>query len=196
MPEIGAWVLRRACADAATWPAHIRVTVNVTPSQLVSDGFLRMLTDTLADSGMPPSRLELEITETTLLDHAEAPRRVLKAVRALGIGVAMDDFGVGYSSLRLLQNFPFTRIKLDRSFVQGMGRNPRSIAIVRSVTGLCDSLGIPMIAAGVETEEQRQILRNERCGELQGFLISPPLKSHALPHWLMDSEDALRRTAA
>jgi len=117
-------------------------------------------------------------------------------VRTMGIGVAMDDFGVGYSSLRLLQNFPFTRIKLDRSFVQGMGRNPRSIAIVRSVTGLCESLDIPMIAAGVETEEQRQILRNERCGELQGFLISPPLKSPDLLQWLMGSEDALSRTAA
>lgn len=196
MPDIGTWVLRRACADAATWPAHIRVTVNVTPSQLAGEGFLRTLAQTLAESHMPPSRLELEITETTLLDHSEVPRRVLKAVRAMGIGVAMDDFGVGYSSLRLLQDFPFTRIKLDRSFVQGIGRNPRSIAIVRSVTGLCESLDIPMIAAGVETEEQRQTLRNERCGELQGFLISAPLKSPDLLQWLMDSEDVLSSTAA
>ena len=172
MPELGAWVLRRACRDAMAWPAHVRVTVNVSPTQLMNDEFMVLLEEVLCATGLPPERLELEITETTMIGEAELPRRILRQVRDMGVGVTMDDFGIGYSSLHLLHEFPFTRVKIDRSFVHGIGTNARSIAIVRSIIALCDSLNVPVIAEGVETEYQREVLCAENCSELQGFLFS------------------------
>ncbi|MGJ7579730.1 sensor domain-containing protein [Variovorax sp. RHLX14] len=175
MPELGAWVLRRACRDALQWPAHVRVTVNVSPSQLMREDFMALLLGVLKTTGLAAERLELEITETTMIGDAELPRKILRQVRSLGVGVAMDDFGIGYSSLNLLHEFPFTRVKIDRSFVNGIGRNSRSMAIVRSIIALCQSLDVPVIAEGVENEYQRQLLCDENCSELQGFLFNKAL---------------------
>ncbi|MDP9153060.1 MAG: EAL domain-containing protein [Pseudomonadota bacterium] len=194
MPELGAWVLMRACRDASQWPAHIRLSVNVSPAQLLYEDFTGTVQRSLSVSGLQPHRLELEITETALLESAAAPRCILDEIRALGVGVAMDDFGTGYSSLSMLQSFPFTRVKIDRGFVSGLGQNPKSAAIVSAVSGLCRSLSIPIIAEGVETEEQRQALLHEHCAELQGFLIARPAPVHALLPWFEDSPPgAMRR---
>ncbi|WP_118183016.1 putative bifunctional diguanylate cyclase/phosphodiesterase [Paraburkholderia phosphatilytica] len=184
MPELGAWVLEQACLDAARWPEHVRVSVNVSPAQLLFEEFVHVLRRALQHSRLRADRLEVEITETALLESSDTPRAVLNAIRALGVGVAMDDFGTGYSSLSLLQGFPFSRIKIDRSFVGGLGEDRKSTAIVRSVIGLCESLGIPVIAEGVETATQREALATERCGELQGFLFSRPVPSDSLGAWL------------
>ncbi|MDE1179943.1 EAL domain-containing protein [Paraburkholderia sp.] len=175
MPEIGEWVLRRACRDAADWPSPIRVSVNVSPAQLIYDDFAQIVAAALRESGLPAQRMELEITETAFLEHSDTSRKVLTALRSLGVGVAMDDFGTGYSSLSLLHGFPFTRIKIDRSFVQGLRQNPKSDAIVRAIAGLCEDLGIATIAEGVEKDEQRDALIAQGCSELQGFLIGRPM---------------------
>ena len=186
MPELGAWVLARACKDAAFWPDGIRLSVNVSPAQLLSGEFITVLNHALAISGLSPARLELEITETALMENADIPLKIMKAVRAMGIGVAMDDFGTGYSSLGLLQSFPFSSVKVDRRFVQGLGQNPKSMAIVRSVTELCRSLGMAIIAEGVETAAQRSILDDEYCSEYQGFLICRPIAQLNLLQWFAD----------
>jgi predicted signal transduction protein with EAL and GGDEF domain len=183
MPELGAWVLMRACRDAAKWPPGVRLEVNVSPAQLLFDNFVAVLAHALKTSRLPAERLEIEITETALLDKSGTPSRILKSIRELGVGVAMDDFGTGYSSLSMLQSFPFTRVKIDRSFIHGLGHNPKSTAIVRSILSLCDSLGIGIIAEGVETQAQRDALVEQQCGEIQGFLISVPVASHDLATW-------------
>jgi diguanylate cyclase (GGDEF)-like protein len=184
MPELGAWVLERACRDAARWPTHVRLSVNVSPSQLLYDEFTDVLERSLRTAGLLAHRLELEITETAMLETSGTSHRVLNDVRALGVGVAMDDFGTGYSSLSLLQSFPFTRVKIDRGFVSGLGRNPKSAAIVRAITELCCTLGLPITAEGVETEEQRNALLKEKCDEFQGFLIARPASAGVISEWL------------
>jgi len=184
MHELGAWVMKRACMDAMAWPEDVRLSLNVSPSQLLYHEFIGALSIALEESRFPACRLELEITETALLENAEIPRQILKEVRAMGIGVAMDDFGTGYSSLSLLQSFPFTRIKVDRSFIKELGRNPKSMAIVRSVMSLCRSLGMATIAEGVETQAQRETLLAEHCTELQGFLVCRPMPPADVLRWL------------
>ena len=192
MHELGAWVMKRACADAMAWPEDVRLSLNVSPSQLLYHEFIGALAIALDESGFPARRLELEITETALLENAETPRQILKEVRAMGIGVAMDDFGTGYSSLSLLQSFPFTRIKVDRSFIKELGRNPKSMAIVRSVMSLCRSLGMATIAEGVETQAQRETLLAEHCTELQGFLVCRPMPLAEVLRWFSGLPDAVR----
>jgi EAL domain-containing protein (putative c-di-GMP-specific phosphodiesterase class I) len=184
MPELGAWVLEQASRDAMSWPSNIRLSVNVSPAQLIYEDFIRVLTRALSRSGLPAHRLEVEITETALLESSGTSQRILNQIRELGIGVAMDDFGTGYSSLSLLQSFPFTRVKIDRGFVNGLGRNPKSAAIVRAISELCRSLSLPITAEGVETEDQRHALLSEQCHELQGFLIARPSPVSSLTPWL------------
>ena len=184
MHELGAWVLHRACEDAVTWPVHIRLSVNVSPVQLRHHKIVDDLSNALKQSGLPPSRLELEMTETALLADSKSARQVLDAILSLGVGIAMDDFGTGYSSLSLLQDFPFSRIKIDRTFIRGLGKNSKSIAIVRHITSLCRTMGLPSVAEGVETDEQMRALVAEQCSELQGFLISRPLSTCDLMMWL------------
>ncbi|WP_347554677.1 EAL domain-containing protein [Robbsia sp. KACC 23696] len=192
MHELGAWVMKRACIDAMSWPDDVRLSLNVSPSQLLYHEFIGALAIALDESGFPARRLELEITETALLENAETPRQILKEVRAMGIGVAMDDFGTGYSSLSLLQSFPFTRIKVDRSFIKELGRNPKSMAIVRSVMSLCRSLGMATIAEGVETQAQRETLLAEHCTELQGFLVCRPMPLVDVLRWFDTLPEAVR----
>jgi diguanylate cyclase (GGDEF)-like protein/PAS domain S-box-containing protein len=172
--QIGEWVLHQACEEAARWPKHITLTVNLSPAQFKSRGLVRTVTDALASSGLPGSRLELEVTEGILIQDHERVLEILYKLRKLDIKIAMDDFGTGYSSLGTLRSFPFDRIKIDKSFIGDLSEKADSLAIVRAVVGLGVSLGMRTTAEGVETKEQFKILVSEGCNEVQGFLFSPP----------------------
>jgi predicted signal transduction protein with EAL and GGDEF domain len=171
---IGEWVVRQACRDAMTWPEHVTVAVNVSPVQFKSGSLESTIANALASSGLPASRLELEITESVLLQDAEATLATLHRLRALGVHVSMDDFGTGYSSLSYLRRFPFDKIKIDQSFVQDIGNSEQSIAIIEAVTSLGATLGMITTAEGVETRDQLEQLRAHGCTEVQGYLISKP----------------------
>jgi diguanylate cyclase (GGDEF)-like protein/PAS domain S-box-containing protein len=169
---LGGLMLRRACLDAAAWPDDVRVAVNLSPLQFRSGNLLSMVTDALRHSGLPPRRLELEITETLLLEKSAQVLATLHALRALGVRISMDDFGTGYSSLSYLRSFPFDKIKIDQSFVRGLGANREAQAIIRSIVSLGKGLGVTITAEGVETEAELSCLRAEGCDEGQGFLFS------------------------
>jgi diguanylate cyclase (GGDEF)-like protein len=171
---LGEWALRRACFDAADWPATVKVAVNVSVTQFTSGTLVEDVAAALAASGLDPGRLELEITESVMLDEAETTMLMLHKLRNLGVGIAMDDFGTGYSSLSYLRLFPFNKVKIDQSFVAGLGKGGDCDAIVASVTDLCDALGMISLAEGVETEDQLRRLRAANCGEAQGYLFSRP----------------------
>ena len=173
---LGEWALRKACATAASWPPGLRIAVNVSAVQLKSGGFARSVISALAFSGVPASRLELEITETVLMDESETVLRTLRQLRGLGIRIALDDFGTGYSSLGYLRRFPVDKIKIDRSFIRDI-HNRDTAAIVRTIIGLGAELGITVTAEGVETEMQLDMLRDNGCVEAQGYLIGVPSKA-------------------
>jgi diguanylate cyclase (GGDEF)-like protein/PAS domain S-box-containing protein len=179
---IGAFALRQACVDATAWPDGIKVAVNLSPLQFRSGNLLRTVMDALEDAGLAPQRLELEITETLLLEHNESVLATLHALRALGVRIAMDDFGTGYSSLSYLRSFPFDKIKIDRSFVRDLSSNSESQAIVRAVVSLGSSLGITITAEGVESERDLEKLRAEGCTQVQGFLFSVPRPQREILH--------------
>lgn len=180
MSNIGNWVLRTACKEASSWPAHINVAVNISPSQFASGKLVDQVRDALASSSLPANRLEIEITETVLLNNTEDNLATLFALRALGVRLAMDDFGTGYSSLSYLTRFPFDTLKVDRSFVMQMGTDASSAAIVSAVADIGNRLGIMTIAEGVETTEQLEAVR--ACGftATQGYLFSRPLSADDL----------------
>jgi diguanylate cyclase (GGDEF)-like protein/PAS domain S-box-containing protein len=169
---LGGQMLRRACLDAAAWPDDVRVAVNLSPLQFRSGNLLSVVTDALKHSGLPPRRLELEITETLLLEKSAQVLATLHALRALGVRISMDDFGTGYSSLSYLRSFPFDKIKIDQSFVRDLGANREAQAIIRSIVSLGKGLGVTITAEGVETEAELSCLRAEGCHEGQGFLFS------------------------
>jgi diguanylate cyclase (GGDEF)-like protein/PAS domain S-box-containing protein len=169
---VGGLMLRRACMDAATWPDAVRVAVNLSPLQFRAGNLLSTVMDVLKQSGLPAKRLELEITETLLLEKSDEVLATLHALRALGVRISMDDFGTGYSSLSYLRSFPFDKIKIDQSFVRGLGGNRDAQAIVRSIISLGIGLGVTITAEGVETEAELSCLRAEGCHEGQGFLFS------------------------
>jgi len=171
---LGEWVLRRACQEAATWPNGVKVAVNLSPAQFRSRNLVQTVVSALANSGLAPSRLELEITESVLLHDNAANTKVLHELRALGVRIAMDDFGTGYSSLSYLRSFPFDKIKIDRSFVADLDEHNDALAIVKAVASLGASLGIVTTAEGVETSRQFERLRDEGCNEVQGHLVSRP----------------------
>ena len=171
---LGNWVLQRACADAATWSRPVRVAVNLSPIQFKQKGLVDAVLSALANSGLTPDQLELEITEAVLLTDSEATLATLHSLRNHGVRISMDDFGTGYSSLSYLRSFPFDKIKIDRTFINELSNRNDSMAIVRAVTGLGTSLGIPTTAEGVETSEQLRLLRGVSCTEVQGYLFSPP----------------------
>jgi diguanylate cyclase (GGDEF)-like protein/PAS domain S-box-containing protein len=170
---LGEWVLREACNEAAKWPAAIKVAVNLSAVQFRSRNLVQVVISALAQSGLSPTRLELEITESILLAETEANLATLHQLRELGISISMDDFGTGYSSLSYLRSFPFDKIKIDRSFVKDLAERSDCVAIVRAISGLGRSLNITTIAEGVETLDQLDWLRAEGCNEVQGFLFSP-----------------------
>jgi diguanylate cyclase (GGDEF)-like protein len=172
---LGEWVIREACAAAARWPEHLNVAVNISAVQFRGSSLLPVIVNALAASGLHPTRLEIEITETVLLQDREAILAVLHQLRALGIRIAMDDFGTGYSSLTYLQSFPFDKIKIDRSFVKDITDNAGSLYIVRAVAALANGMGMAATAEGVETAEQRDKIAAIGCTEMQGYLFSKPL---------------------
>ncbi len=172
---IGAWVLLQACRDAVSWPANIKVAVNLSAVQLGTRTLVRDVAAALDETGLAPARLELEITETAMLEDTDTTLATLRQLRALGVSIAMDDFGTGYSSLSSLRRFPFDKIKIDRSFIEGLGGNGDSDAIVGSITDLCGKLGMVTTAEGVETREQLALLERTGCTEVQGFLFSRPV---------------------
>lgn len=169
---IGSLVLRRACSEAARWPDPVRIAVNLSPLQFRTGNLLAMVMDALSHSGLAAKRLELEITETLLLDKGEQVLATLHALRALGVHISMDDFGTGYSSLSYLRSFPFDKIKIDQSFVRGLAANHDAQAIVRAIVNLGRGLGVTITAEGIETEAELSFLRAEGCHQGQGFLFS------------------------
>ncbi|MFE9084823.1 bifunctional diguanylate cyclase/phosphodiesterase [Brevundimonas sp. NPDC003935] len=172
---IGEWVLRQACRQAAAWPEPHRIAVNLSPVQLGHVDLPRLVHQVLLETGLAPSRLELEITETAMISDMERTTHVLRQLKALGVTIAMDDFGTGYSSLSTLRAFPFDKIKLDRSFMTELdGAAPQSRAIIRAVLTIGESLSIPVLAEGVETPEQLAFLRDQGCNEVQGYLLGRP----------------------
>jgi diguanylate cyclase (GGDEF)-like protein len=171
---IGDWVLRQACAEAATWPSGVKIAVNLSAIQFKSKDLLLSVVSALAASGLSPNRLELEITESVLLQDSNATLAILHELRGLGVRISMDDFGTGYSSLSYLRKFPFDKIKIDQSFIFDMSDHNDSLAIVRAVIAMGSGLGIATTAEGVETAEQFKQLKLEGCTEVQGYLFSPP----------------------
>ena len=171
---LGEWVLRKACADAASWPNDIKVAVNLSPAQLASKDLLPIVINALATSGLPADRLEFEITESVLMQNTFATLSTLHQLRELKVRIAMDDFGTGYSSLSYLRSFPFNKIKIDRSFIVDLSNNESSHAIVRAITGLARDLNMTTTAEGVETQQQLDLAKALGCTEMQGFFFSPP----------------------
>jgi predicted signal transduction protein with EAL and GGDEF domain len=174
---IGEWVLRQACAEAAGWPDCIRLAVNLSAAQFRAPGLADTIVGILRDSGVGPHRLELEITETLLLHDSEDTLATLHRLRDVGISIAMDDFGAGYSSLSTLRRFPFTRVKIDRSFIADVGRSGHtSGAIVRAVADLCAALGMAATVEGVETEAQLAWLAAQGFATAQGYMLGRPMR--------------------
>jgi diguanylate cyclase (GGDEF)-like protein len=178
---LGERVLQDACRDAAAWPKPIRVAVNLSPLQLNQQNLPGRVHEILLETGLPPARLELEVTETALLKDMQRAVDNLRRLKALGVSISMDDFGTGYSSLSTLQSFPFDKIKIDRSFIDSAARDVRAGVIVRAILGLGRSLGVPVVAEGVESHAHLSFLRAEGCPQMQGYLIGRPgpIENHA-----------------
>ncbi|NDY92618.1 putative bifunctional diguanylate cyclase/phosphodiesterase [Ideonella livida] len=179
---LGGWVLRQACTEAAQWPAPLTVAVNLSAAQFRRGDLVGEVRQCLQETGLPPERLELEVTESLLIGSPEAVADTLKALTGLGVRIAMDDFGTGYSSLAYLWRFPFHKLKIDRAFTQHLENDPKVRVIVRSIISLAHSLDIRVNAEGVETDGQRAALQGLGCDELQGFLLGRPAPVEALTH--------------
>ena len=173
--QLGAWVMRLACRDAAAWPDHLTVAVNASVVQVRQKCFADMVLAILAETGLPASRLEIEITESSLLEESETTMQNLHRLREAGVAFALDDFGTGYSSLSYLRRFPFDKIKIDRSFMRDAEMSADALAIIRAVAGLGTSLGITTLVEGVETEQQLQLAQAEGLKQAQGYLFSRPV---------------------
>ncbi len=184
--QLGEWALRQACAEAAEWPEEIRVSVNLSPLQFSKGNLVSTVVSALASSGLPASRLELEITELVLLEKSERNIAILNQLRELGARISMDDFGTGYSSIGYLRSFPFDKIKIDQSFVRDLLVDEGSLAIVRAIASLGVSFGMTTTAEGVETEEQMRCLNLEGCVEVQGYLYSRPVPTSEIAGVLAD----------
>jgi diguanylate cyclase (GGDEF)-like protein/PAS domain S-box-containing protein len=187
---VGQYVLQAACREAASWPDGIRLAVNASPLQFRNSNLLNIVLQALAASGLEPARLELEITEAVLMDRSPQVAQLLERIRALGVGISMDDFGTGYSSLSYLLSYPFTKIKIDKSFILGLGQ-PNSKAVVSAIIGLGRSLGMTVTAEGIELPETLDYLRDIGCGQGQGYLIGRAIPGDQLPH-----EEQRRRNVA
>ncbi|MEH6790358.1 MAG: EAL domain-containing protein [Parasphingorhabdus sp.] len=173
---IGEWVMRTACKEAMHWPSTVKVAVNVSADQLTEANFLSMVVSALEDSGLPPDRLEIEVTESIFMREGTGAAEVLDQIIALGINLSLDDFGTGYSSLGYLRKTRFTTIKVDRSFVQGAAKNaPESLAIIRAVVAMADALGMSTTAEGAETEEEVRMIKKLGCRKIQGYYFGRPM---------------------
>ncbi len=194
--DIGAWVLREACREAAQWDHPYNIAVNVAPQQLVQPSFVEDVMDNLFETGLDPQRLELEITEASIIDDQAHTLKVMHKLKAQRIRIAMDDFGTGYSSLSMLQTFPFDKIKIDRSFIKDVHKNAQSAAIVRSTLLLGAALEIPVLAEGVEVEDELNFLRAESCDSVQGYYFGRPMPRDAVRRIVCKPRDADEETAA
>jgi diguanylate cyclase (GGDEF)-like protein len=192
---IGAWVVREACAQAAHWPEHIRVAVNVSPVQFHRGALNETILRALADSGLAPARLEVEITESIFLEGSDTTLKLLHSLRSLGVRVALDDFGTGYSSLSYLQSFPFDKLKIDRSFIQNLLTRDGASAIVRAITELAHALNIETTAEGVEETAQLMELRAHGCSSVQGFLFAEPMTASDVDQLFRDGAEAAQNVA-
>jgi diguanylate cyclase (GGDEF)-like protein len=186
--EIGEWVLKEACVEASGWPGGIKVAVNVSPVQFRSKTLALKVAAALAESGLIPGRLELEVTETVLIRDDEEALTILQQLRDLGVRIALDDFGTGYSSLSYLHRFPFDKIKIDRSFICDIGESEDSSPIVQAVVTMAAARQMATTAEGVETEVQREILRQLGCSQMQGYLFSPAIPTSRLRQLLSKQE--------
>jgi EAL domain-containing protein (putative c-di-GMP-specific phosphodiesterase class I) len=173
--EMGEWILREACRESASWLKPLQIAVNLSPAQFMHGDLVGLVHSILIETGLPPGRLELEITEGVLIEDFDRGLALLRRLKALGVRISMDDFGSGYSSLSYLQAFPFDKIKIDRAFVMNLGRNPQSAAIVRAMIGLGHGMNMSIVAEGVETLEQLGFLAEEGCDSVQGYLLGRPL---------------------
>ena len=174
MPDLGRFILETAANEAVSWSPELKIAVNLSPAQMEVDGVVAEIAAILKRSGLPPERLEVEVTEGMLIKDTVRGVRLLTDLRALGVSVAMDDFGTGYSSLNYFRTFPFDKVKIDQSFIRDMANNPQSLAIVQAVIGLGRGLGMPVVAEGVETAEQLNRLKAEGCDVVQGYHIGRP----------------------
>ena len=184
---LGEWVLRAACDEAVNWPEHIKVAVNLSPAQLNSRNLVSMVTAALRESGMPPRKLQLEITESVLLQNTFTTLATLHELRKMGVQIALDDFGTGYSSLSYLRSFPFDKIKIDRSFIQDLSNGAEPLAIVNAVAGLAKCLNMTSTAEGVETQQQMDVLQAIGCTEMQGYLFSHARPAHEIRQFFAKS---------
>lgn len=175
VPQLGRWVMQRSFAEATRWPETIRLAVNLSPLELADENLPSYIADCLEATGLPATRLEIEITETALVSDTGKASRLMSALKDMGIMIALDDFGTGYSSLSMLQSFPFDRIKIDRSFVSNLSEDSSKGAIVASIVDLGARLELDVIAEGVESESDRTTLQRLKCYECQGYLISQPV---------------------
>ncbi len=173
--EIDEWVMRSACAAAAKWPLPIKVAVNLSARAICHSGIADTVRSILLETGLQPSRLELEVTETALINDLSRALHNLRQIKACGVSIAMDDFGTGYSSLSLLNSFPFDKIKIDRSFIQAVGHNDRADSIFRAVAGMGKALSVPVLVEGVETREQYEFAQSLDCDEVQGYYSGRPI---------------------
>jgi diguanylate cyclase (GGDEF)-like protein len=178
--SLGDWVLQQACNEAANWPSSVRVAVNLSPVQFKDSTLPLRILNALGRSGLPPSRLELEITETTMLQDSQATLGIMSDLRRLGVRMSLDDFGTGYSSLSYLRKFPFQKIKIDGSFVKDLENDEGCIAIIRAITSMGSNLGMSIVVEGVETDAQRILVQKEGCTEVQGYLFGRPMSASAI----------------
>src|SRR5450759_2158416 len=172
--ELGEWILRTACREAASWPWPLHIAINLSPVQFQHGDLPKLVHQVLLETGLSPARLELEITEGVLIGDFNRAVAILRRLKNLGVRIAMDDFGTGYSSLSYLQSFPFDKIKIDKSFIANLGRSQQAATIVRAVIALGHGLALPVVAEGVETEEQLRFLAGESCNEIQGYFVGRP----------------------
>jgi diguanylate cyclase (GGDEF)-like protein/PAS domain S-box-containing protein len=194
--DVGEWVLRQACTEAASWCRPLQIAVNVSAAQFRRGNLQGVVHSILLESGLCPTRLELEITEGVLIENVSRATSILRGLKALGVRIALDDFGMGYSSLSYLESFPLDRIKIDRTFVANLGRTDRSLSIIRAVIGLAHGLSVPVLGEGVETSDQLAILSREACDEVQGYFIGYPRPIEEYADVVGDKLIAARRATA
>ncbi|MFD1788284.1 putative bifunctional diguanylate cyclase/phosphodiesterase [Sphingomonas floccifaciens] len=192
---IGEWVIREASRVARSWPDDVRIAVNVSPVQFRNPGLAAVILQALSESGLPPQRLELEITESLFIDNPQSTLASLHSLRALGVRVALDDFGTGYSSLSYLRAFPFDKIKIDRSFIIDLLNGDGAKAIIKSITTLAEALGMETTAEGVENIDQLDILREQGCSHIQGYYFSKPISETEVQNMLFAPDETVRISA-
>jgi diguanylate cyclase (GGDEF)-like protein/PAS domain S-box-containing protein len=190
--SLGAWILNEACMEAVRWRKPLRISINVSPVQFIQGNLPQLVASAIANSGIDPRRVELEVTETAVAKDIAGARRMFDALRKLGVNVVLDDFGAGYSSLQILKSLPFDKVKIDKSLLQDVGRAPQADAIIGAILRLARTLNLSVCVEGVETEDQLALLRREHCDELQGYLVGSPGPMTAHAHILEDGA-ALKR---